>query len=207
MDTSIGFSSVSSGNNFAGYNHVNTFADLPDASLHANEYYIVDNATGIWLINKKEAGFYKSNGSAWNYIGSAVDMTSIKVGGTIIIASPIELAGNNITLTPDSENNKITVDASGLISKTPGIVSKSYSDSPYTVQSTDDIVKINATSGNVSVILPGSGSASILKTDSTSNIITLTVTESGTLNSLSSWELKAQGDSYTGRGYNGEWIG
>lgn len=96
--------------------HVDTYADLPAASLHTGEYWIVDTTTGIPFITQKKAGIYKSDGSIWNYItGTMVDYTSLKVGATTITASPVELAGSStLTLTPDNINNKITFDTTGV---------------------------------------------------------------------------------------------
>jgi hypothetical protein len=56
---------------FAGhyYTEVNTYADLPAANLHATEIYIVLTSTGVWLINRKDAGLWYSNGSSWTRLG------------------------------------------------------------------------------------------------------------------------------------------
>jgi hypothetical protein len=51
------------------YESVNTYADLPDATLHASEIYIVLTSTGVWLVNRKDAGLYYSNGAAWVRLG------------------------------------------------------------------------------------------------------------------------------------------
>jgi hypothetical protein len=42
---------------------------LPDATLHASEIYIVLTSTGVWLVNRKDAGLYYSNGAAWVRLG------------------------------------------------------------------------------------------------------------------------------------------
>jgi hypothetical protein len=45
---------------------VATYADLPAASAHTAEFWLVQEATGIWLINRKPAGLYVSDGAAWH---------------------------------------------------------------------------------------------------------------------------------------------
>lgn len=45
---------------------VSTFALLPVATSNTNKVYYVQNTTGIYLINRKVAGYYKSDGTNWN---------------------------------------------------------------------------------------------------------------------------------------------
>jgi hypothetical protein len=78
---------------FTGYEHVTAYANLPGASDHSGEYYIVDTTTGIFLINQKKAGFYKSNGSNWIYIGTDPETSSLSDGATTVIGAPITLSG------------------------------------------------------------------------------------------------------------------
>jgi hypothetical protein len=47
------------------YPTVATFADLPAAALHLNEIYVVEQSTGVWLINRHSKGFYISDGLNW----------------------------------------------------------------------------------------------------------------------------------------------
>ncbi len=52
---------------------VNTFADLPDPVLNDGDYYVVDIATGTWILaTKREAGIYKAVSGAWVYRGADV---------------------------------------------------------------------------------------------------------------------------------------
>lgn len=53
----------------ASYPQVNTFAGLPSAAAHAGEIYIVLLSTGLYVLNRKEAGMYYSNGSTWTRLG------------------------------------------------------------------------------------------------------------------------------------------
>lgn len=52
---------------------VNSFADLPLASDSLNEIYYVTTSTGVWLINRKSRGFYRSNGVLWEYAGELLE--------------------------------------------------------------------------------------------------------------------------------------
>lgn len=116
----LGFSPTIN-NTFTGYQHVSTFANLPSASSYINQYFIVDSPSGIWLINRKEAGFYKSDGTNWNHVGSSVDMTSLSDGATSVTASPVTLQGTNgITTTSDTGNNKIMISGAALPQITSG---------------------------------------------------------------------------------------
>lgn len=55
-----------SGNNIA---QVNTFADLPPAASYSNNLYYVRSGSGVWLINRKSPGLYRSDGINWVYAG------------------------------------------------------------------------------------------------------------------------------------------
>ena len=62
---------------------VNTFADLPAAnSVPSGTEYVVLTATGVWLVNRKSAGIYNSDGSTWSYIGAAPIDAGVPAGGT-----------------------------------------------------------------------------------------------------------------------------
>lgn len=50
----------------SGYSEVNTFADLPDATLNTGITYYVLNETGTWILGtRKQSGLYRSNGTDW----------------------------------------------------------------------------------------------------------------------------------------------
>lgn len=56
---------IAVGTGAGGYTQVTAYADLPSAAAHVGEVYQVLTSTGTWLINRKPAGFYYSNGSTW----------------------------------------------------------------------------------------------------------------------------------------------
>lgn len=49
---------------------VNTFADLPAASSATGQKYWVLTSTGVYLINRRNAGSYYSDGSVWTWLGN-----------------------------------------------------------------------------------------------------------------------------------------
>ncbi len=55
----------------AHYPEVDTFVDLPGALEYIGEIYVVLTATGIWGINRKRTGLYRSDGSTWMRLGKA----------------------------------------------------------------------------------------------------------------------------------------
>ena len=52
------------------YTEVVTYADLPDAAEFTNETFIVLVGTGVFGINRKRAGLWRSNGTAWYRLGA-----------------------------------------------------------------------------------------------------------------------------------------
>lgn len=45
--------------------HVTDFGSLPPAAAHTDEIYFVENSSGVYLINRKNKGYYKSDGATW----------------------------------------------------------------------------------------------------------------------------------------------
>lgn len=74
---------------------VNTYADLPPASQQTNEKWFVNNTTGIYLINRKYAGVYISNGTTWDllYKVNLDDINVAKADKTILITGSNGLTG------------------------------------------------------------------------------------------------------------------
>lgn len=66
--------SVSSGGGGEqGYTSAANFSALPTASAHSGEVYTVLNPEGLWLLDRKEAGLYRSDGATWTRLGSWLD--------------------------------------------------------------------------------------------------------------------------------------
>jgi hypothetical protein len=76
---------------------VSTYAELPPASEHAGEIYIVSTTTGIPLINRKQAGMYRSDGASWTLLDVDLQADKVYYSGTLTatnVADAIdELAG------------------------------------------------------------------------------------------------------------------
>lgn len=62
---------------------VSTYTDLPTASEHTNEIYVVDATIGIPLINRKQAGMYRSDGSAWSLLDVDLSADKVYYSGTL----------------------------------------------------------------------------------------------------------------------------
>lgn len=65
-DLGGGSTGVTSGST---YPEVNTFAELPSAGSNNGSTYLVRQSTGSYVLNRREAGLYFSNGSVWRRLG------------------------------------------------------------------------------------------------------------------------------------------
>ena len=54
------------------YPAVDTYADLPVASVHTDDVYLVRLKTGTIFINRKRAGLYISDGIEWKRLGGII---------------------------------------------------------------------------------------------------------------------------------------
>jgi hypothetical protein len=83
---------------------VNTFADLPTASTHNGEIWLVKTTTGVVFINQKVAGFYTSNGTIW----------------TVIV--PINIDGYQVLISSATANRVVIVDANGQVQQSSQLI-------------------------------------------------------------------------------------
>ena len=51
------------------YSEVNLYSELPSAGSHSGEIYVVRSSSGNYVLNRKEAGLYFSNGLTWRRLG------------------------------------------------------------------------------------------------------------------------------------------
>jgi len=51
------------------YPEVNLYSDLPNPTSHSGEIYVVRSSSGNYILNRKEAGLYFSNGVVWRRLG------------------------------------------------------------------------------------------------------------------------------------------
>lgn len=63
----------SSSGSGTSYTEVANYSALPAANLHSGQVYLVLASEGLWLLNRKEAGLYKSDGSSWLRLGGWTD--------------------------------------------------------------------------------------------------------------------------------------
>lgn len=73
-----------------------TYADLPEASEHTGEIYIVQKTTGVYLINRKQAGMYRSDGSVWNLLDVNLQADKVYYAGTVAGADNVQDALNAV---------------------------------------------------------------------------------------------------------------
>jgi len=77
---------------------VNTFADLPDPTTATGQKYWVLTSTGVYLINRRNAGSYYSDGAVWSWLGNnpstADQVGNVPTGG--ISATDVQGALNGL---------------------------------------------------------------------------------------------------------------
>lgn len=80
------------------YPEVLDFASLPAAASFTGKDYIVQTSTGVWLVNRKPAGLYRSNGSVWSWLGDAPSTASLiaNVPAGNIVATDVQAALNEL---------------------------------------------------------------------------------------------------------------
>jgi hypothetical protein len=92
-----GFSGGGTGGESIIDGEVSTYAELPPASEHAGEIYIVSTTTGIPLINRRQAGMYRSDGVAWTLLDVDLQADKVYYSGALTAANVAdaldELAG------------------------------------------------------------------------------------------------------------------
>lgn len=88
---------------------VETFADLPDASLHPSDIYWVKTSTGLWLFNRKSRGFYRSNGIVWEYGGELVESFNSDVFRVYDATTNSKAVGFDVSAVANSTQRTISV--------------------------------------------------------------------------------------------------
>lgn len=63
------------------YPEVGTYADLPDAAESTDEIFLVLEPTGTLGIDRKRAGLWRSNGTAWYRLGT------LEGSGTVVFGT------------------------------------------------------------------------------------------------------------------------
>jgi len=69
---------ITSNGNGAINGRVSVYADLPDATISTDQVWIVEEASGVPFINRKEAGLYYSNGVTWGYMPNSVQASFVQ---------------------------------------------------------------------------------------------------------------------------------
>jgi hypothetical protein len=82
----------------SNFPQVATYADLPVASSFSGATYEVTTSTGTFLVNRKSAGLYRSNGTTWIYLGD-INTDAATTGNTPagnISATTVQAAINEL---------------------------------------------------------------------------------------------------------------
>ena len=82
-----------------GYPEADTYADLPAAGDHTEETYVVLTATGVWGVNRKRTGMWRSDGVNWVRLGVAPTLEQL--GGISSDAPQGKKKVNKIYYDPD----------------------------------------------------------------------------------------------------------
>ena len=127
---------------------VNTYADLPDPVANDGQYWVVDQATGTWILGtRREAGIYKAVAGVWVYRGADV---------------PYYLLDDQFTIKDGFDNSKqLGFEVGGITPGTRRIAT--WPDKDLTVaedrvtvkliQSVDDFLRIHGANVNNEIIL------------------------------------------------------
>lgn len=101
-----------------------TFSDLPLASSQTDKIWLVEQSSGVWLVNYKQAGLYKSDGTIWNLLDSTSDiintlnnkvdkLTTITTGNGL--AGGGDLSANRIISHSDTSTQANVVNVNGNV--------------------------------------------------------------------------------------------
>lgn len=90
-----------SGSTTTNYPQVQNYDALPLASEQTGKIYIVQEPQGTWPVNRKRAGFYRSDGETWTRLGVAPTCEEI---GADVVGSAATVQGNLDTHNTDEGN-------------------------------------------------------------------------------------------------------
>ena len=180
------------GSGGASYTEAANFAALPTASTVSGKTYAVLAGQGVYLINRKPAGFYRSDGSAWQYLAD--------------LADPYFLS-STLSFNDSTDTSKaLHFNVSGITHAT--VVTASWPDKSGTVAYTSDLTGLQATittgttgqylRGDLSLGTMGAAAVGLSAVENTalsiwvgsSNLVTVGTIGTGT------WHGAAIGDSY-----------
>ena len=140
--------------------------------------------------------------SAAGALGNAFSIFQTDLGTSPTASAPNQTliftsSDSTVKITGNSSTNTINLQATtGAAGFTPNTSSITFANSPYTGLSTDNMVKANATGGNIVVTTPTPANKqifSVVKSDATANTIAI----SGNLIGPATVTLSNQGDAFS----------
>lgn len=201
----------------SAYTQVANYSALPSASSVDNgTIYAVAAAQGVWLINRKPAGFYISDGvSAWTYMDAFPD--SFKDGNLNLYNSTDItkiVAFDASGITTGTTRTFIFPNKSGTFAVTsdiPASLSTVTKTANYTATTSDTVILADATSGNITITLYTAvgnqgKQISIKKIDSSANTVTIDPNSTETVDGSLTAVISVQNVSLTMTSDNANWY-
>lgn len=146
-----------------------TYNDLPDPTLDPGAIYYIINSSGIWLVNRKPRGFYRSTGIAWEYAGEMVeafDEANFEVyGGSRSVKLSLAAASNPTVLSIPAYDVTVGVESQYAVSRAvPASTQTAPLDWVYMNGAAAEVATAATSNYVMGVILtkPSTGSADIL---------------------------------------------
>ncbi len=87
---------------------VDKYSDLPDPAEHNSKIWVVKTATGIPLVNRKDSGLYRSDGTQWTFLNSSnTELAKYTVNGSSLTTSNLLVEGSGVAVSLDQAASKI----------------------------------------------------------------------------------------------------
>jgi len=87
------------------------YADLPNPAEHISEIYIVTTPSGIPLVNRKQAGMYRSDGLSWTLLDTDLQADKVYYSGSIS-AGNVQDALETLKLVSDVNSSSVAAHSS-----------------------------------------------------------------------------------------------
>lgn len=139
-----------------------------------------------------------SDGLPANYQEAPAFIRDTAIGTAVDLINKSEIGLGNVDNTSDINKpiSNATQTALDLkINKTPSVKNINNTNSPYSIISLDEIIRVDTTNDAVTITLPSTGSVKTIKWVSGTNVLTVNVTSSGTIDNQASYVFRTVNDS------------